>query len=112
MARFYLSKNNQYYQVVFNEALTYNEEKIRPSIFINISELDNYPVSRLLKSRIEKILSEEGGRGFCFIYGAPFIKNKEGKSYINFNVSNMDMFEVRYVSLFDELKNSTKDVIN
>lgn len=103
-ARFYLSKNKKFYQIVFCEKLKYNQEMIHPSIFIDISELDDYPVSRLLKSRIEKIISEKDNRGFCFIYGSPFIKNKDNINYVNFNASNLDMLEVRYLTIFDELK--------
>nr|WP_168722870.1 hypothetical protein [Vibrio sp. 23023] len=61
----------------------------------------------MLEKRLNKaVASSRDHRAFAFIYGVPIerINPKTNCVHLNFELDNLDLLEIRSLSLFDHLK--------
>lgn len=92
------------YRIVFKSELLHNNNIIKPSFFISESQIENYPVKKLVTKRLTNISESDDRRAFIFLYSKP---HSQGSNYINFDVDSLDHLEIRYLDLFEELKKTT-----
>ncbi|MFA6197223.1 MAG: hypothetical protein WC656_11345 [Sulfurimonas sp.] len=95
-------KNKKGYQVKFTEYLISGELNKRPSFFISNEMIEKYEIKNLLIKRLETISKSDKNRCVVFIYSKPTCK----KEYINFNIDNLDLLEIRYLNFFEEIKST------
>lgn len=88
----------EYFKVIIDD----EEKKIRPSFFISKKMIDNYPIKRLLETRLKKIEENKQNIGSVFIYSKPILKNK----YINFKIDSLDLVEIRYLKFYEQIYKS------
>ncbi len=106
-ARVQWIEKTQSYFLKFCKPFVHEGQNIYPTLFISKWMLDNYPVKRLLVKRLDKAVeSMKDNRAFVFIYGTPIKKNdsKSGRAFLNFELTSLDLVEIRSLSLFDHLQ--------
>nr|MDA3908943.1 hypothetical protein [Sulfurimonas sp.] len=72
------------------------------SFFISNEMIEKYEIKNLLVKRLEKISKSDKNICVVFIYSKPNLK----KQYINFNIDNLDLLEIRYLDFLEEIKNT------
>jgi len=95
-------KNKKGYKINFGEYLISEGEKKRPSFFISNQMIEKYEVKNLLINRLEKIANSDKNICVVFIYSKPSLNKK----YINFNIDNLDLLEIRYLDFLEEIINN------
>ncbi len=95
-------KDNKGYKINFSEYLESEGEKKRPSFFISNQMIQKYEIKNLLIKRLEKIANSDKNICMVFIYSKPILNKK----YINFNIDNLDLLEIRYLDFLKEIINN------
>ncbi len=99
-------KDDKGYRIKFLEPLkiTIDEkvQEIKPTFFISKKMIENYPIKSLLITRLKKIEQMSQNIGAIFIYSKPVLNG----NYINFEIDNLDLLEIRYLDFYKQIYNS------
>ena len=90
-----LYDNQNYYNILFDNYLISNGEKIRPSIYVPLEIIEQAFCRKLME---KKFMALSGSNVYCFVHARPYPNPKEsksGKKYINFYVNNLDFLEIK-----------------
>ncbi len=90
------TKDNGGYKIRFKKDLIYNGVKANASIFVTDRLINSYKIKKLVSTRLTKILENPKHTAFVFVYAKPILKEKNGRKYVNFNISNLDMLDINY----------------
>lgn len=93
-------KSGKGYKVKFAEPLESEGKRIRPSFFVSNQMIEKYEVKNLLIKRLEKIAKSDNHICVVFIYSKPKLSGK----YINFDIDNLDLLEIRYIDFLEEIR--------
>lgn len=102
----YLDKDDlkDYYTIRFAEAFEKDDKELRPTIFLPEKLIDSYH-SKLIRERIKLYSKIKPPKAIVFIYAKPLPpKEKDGKTYVNFKVENLDLLDIRGLEFFEKLK--------
>ena len=83
------------YSASFEDTLSFDEKSLRPSAYISKSLINNAFTKKLSQEKFEVLSNKNYPICWVFVYGIPKVKNVNGKSYININISNLDYFDMR-----------------
>lgn len=86
------------YSVRFGEPLLFNNIPIKPTLFISKKMVENAFSRQLYEEKLEELSLRKYPSVWVFIYSKPSpkqAKNSSEKTYINFSVDNMDLFDFR-----------------
>ena len=87
--------NNGDYAIRFESSFVVDEEPLSPSIYIRRNTIDSAFTRKLSEGRFEALSKNGAPTIWAFIYAKPYLRKKDGKQYVNFNVENMDWFDFR-----------------
>jgi len=99
-------KDDKGYRLKFLEPLKITIDKtvqeIKPTFFVSKEMIENYPIKSLLTTRLKKIEEKKQNIAAVFIYSKPILNGK----YINFNLNNLDLLEIRYLDFYTQIYSS------
>lgn len=102
------------YRIAFHSPMTLQDEEgnvlghEKPAVFVDKTALENYRVKRLLEPQLHNAAKDKKPV-LAFVYATPVSRTtkneKHGeRTFINFDIDNLDMLCLHPVSFFEELK--------
>lgn len=100
------------YRIALDKKMTVGGQAVRPSLLLRDSVIEQCPYRKRVLANLDKAIADDHGTCVLFVYGAPEIvpdaksatdTGPATKSFINFNVTSVDMLDVHRVSLYERL---------
>lgn len=82
------------YRIKFKKPLIVDGEDTSCTIMIADRLINDYPVRKLVSTRLEKATKEGNSSAFVFVYGKPVRNKGKNTMYANINISNLDYIEI------------------
>lgn len=96
------------YYLQFSRAFRHDEQELRPTITLTAKDIDAYPVRKLLRARLDKLIAEAKGRCVVFVWAKPWMPKDAENPFVRFYVNNLDHIDVRGPEILKELKNTSR----
>jgi hypothetical protein len=96
------------YYLKFSRPFRHGDEELRPTITLTAKDIEAYPVRKLLRARLDKMI--EGADGYCvvFVWAKPWMPKDAQKPFVRFYVNNLDHIDVRAPDILDVLKSTSR----
>jgi len=98
------------YYLKFSRPFRHDDAELRPTITLTAKDIDAYPVRRLLRARLDKLIAESDGYCVVFVWAKPWMPKDAEKPFVRFYVNNLDHIDVRGPDILEELKNTSRRV--
>ncbi|APG04324.1 hypothetical protein BJI69_10730 [Luteibacter rhizovicinus DSM 16549] len=96
------------YYLRFSRPFRHDDIELKPTITLTAKEIDAYPVRKLLRARLDKIIAEADGYCVVFVWAKPWMPKDAEKPFVRFYVNNLDHIDVRGPEILEELKNTSR----
>jgi hypothetical protein len=96
------------YYLRFSRPFRHAEQELRPTITLTAKDIDAYPVRKLLRARLDKLIAEADGYCVVFVWARPWMPKDAEKPFVRFYVNNLDHIDVRGPEILEELKNTSR----
>lgn len=96
------------YYLRFSRPFRHEEAELRPTITITARDIEAYPVRKLLRARLDKLIAESDGYCVAFVWAKPWMPKEAEKPFVRFYVNNLDHIDVRGPDILEELKNTSR----
>ncbi|SEW05973.1 hypothetical protein SAMN04515660_2189 [Luteibacter sp. 329MFSha] len=96
------------YYLRFSRPFRHDDAELRPTITLTAKEIDAYPVRRLLRARLDKLIAESDGYCVVFVWAKPWMPKDAEKPFVRFYVNNLDHIDVRGPEILEELRNTSR----
>ncbi len=96
------------YYLRFSRPFRHEDAELRPTITITARDIEAYPVRKLLRARLDKLIAESGGYCVAFVWAKPWMPKDAEKPFVRFYVNNLDHIDVRGPEILEELKNTSR----
>jgi hypothetical protein len=96
------------YYLRFSRPFRHDDIELKPTITLTAKEIDAYPVRKLLRARLDKIITEADGYCVVFVWAKPWMPKDAEKPFVRFYVNNLDHIDVRGPEILEELKNTSR----
>jgi hypothetical protein len=101
------TKDGGYY-LRFARAFRHGEDLLKPTLTLTAKDIDAYPVRKLLRARLDKLIAEHDGYCVVFVWARPWMPKDAEKAFVRFYVDNLDHIDVRSPEILEELKNTSR----
>lgn len=98
------------YYLRFSRPFRHGEAELRPTITLTAKDIEAYPVRKLLRARLDKLIAEADGYCVVFVWAKPWMPKDAEKAFVRFYVNNLDHIDVRGPDILEELKNTSRVV--
>ncbi|TCV95925.1 hypothetical protein EC912_102270 [Luteibacter rhizovicinus] len=102
-----LKKENGYF-IRFTRAFRTGEQETKPTITLGEKLIEVYPVRKLLRARLDKLIAETGGYCVVFVWAKPWTPAESEASFVRFYVNNPDHIDIRGPEVLEELKQTSR----
>jgi hypothetical protein len=100
------------YRIAFDERLLAERELRRPSLLLRDAVIESCAYKKRIVSNLQKAVESDKGGCVLFVYGTPALvpdlasatDTTPSRSFVNFDVSDLDMMDAHPLSLFDRLR--------
>ena len=96
------------YYLRFSRPFRHDDGELRPTITLTAKDIDAYPVRKLLRARLDKLIAEADGYCVVFVWAKPWMPKDAEKPFVRFYVNNLDHIDVRGPEILEELKNTSR----
>ncbi|HVI55815.1 MAG TPA: hypothetical protein VM621_12300 [Luteibacter sp.] len=96
------------YYLRFSRPFRHDDAELKPTITLTAKDIDAYPVRKLLRARLDKVIAEAGGYCVVFVWARPWMPKDAEKPFVRFYVDNLDHIDVRGPEILEELKNTSR----
>lgn len=96
------------YYLRFSRFFRHDEQPLHPTITLTAKDIDAYPVRKLLRARLDKLIAESDGYCVVFVWAKPWMPKDAEKPFVRFYVNNLDHIDVRGPDVLEELKNTSR----
>lgn len=96
------------YYLRFSRPFRHDDQELRPTITLTAKDIDAYPVRKLLRARLDKLIAEADGYCVVFVWAKPWMPRDAEKPFVRFYVNNLDHIDVRGPEILEELKNTSR----
>ena len=96
------------YYLRFSRPFRHEDVELKPTITLTAKDIDAYPVRKLLRARLDKIIAEADGYCVVFVWAKPWMPKDAEKPFVRFYVNNLDHIDVRGPEILEELKNTSR----
>jgi hypothetical protein len=96
------------YYLRFSRPFRHDDAELKPTITLTAKDIDAYPVRKLLRARLDKIIAEAEGYCVVFVWAKPWMPKGAEKPFVRFYVNNLDHIDVRAPDILEELKNTSR----
>ena len=96
------------YYLRFSRPFRHDDQELRPTITLTAKDIDAYPVRKLLRARLDKLIAEADGYCVVFVWAKPWMPKDAEKPFVRFYVNNLDHIDVRGPEILEELKNTSR----
>lgn len=96
------------YYLRFSRPFRHEDQELRPTITLTARDIDAYPVRKLLRARLDKLIAEADGYCVVFVWARPWMPKAAEKPFVRFYVDNLDHIDVRGPEILEELKNTSR----
>ena len=96
------------YYLRFSRPFRHDDAELKPTITLTAKDIDAYPVRKLLRARLDKIIAEADGYCVVFVWAKPWMPKDAEKPFVRFYVNNLDHIDVRGPEILEELKNTSR----
>jgi hypothetical protein len=96
------------YYLRFSRPFRHDDAELKPTITLTAKDIDAYPVRKLLRARLDKIIAEADGYCVVFVWAKPWMPKEAEKPFVRFYVNNLDHIDVRGPEILEELKNTSR----
>jgi hypothetical protein len=96
------------YYLRFSRPFRHEDTELKPTITLTAKDIDAYPVRKLLRARLDKIIAEADGYCVVFVWAKPWMPKDSEKPFVRFYVNNLDHIDVRGPEILEELKNTSR----
>lgn len=96
------------YYLKFSRPFRHADEELRPTITLTKKDIDAYPVRKLLRARLDKLIEEADGYCVVFVWAKPWMPKEADKPFVRFYVNNLDHIDVRAPDILDVLKSTSR----
>lgn len=101
------TKDGGYY-LRFSRPFRHGDAELRPTVTLTAKDIDAYPVRRLLRARLDKLIAESGGYCVAFVWAKPWMPKDAETPFVRFYVNNLDHIDVRGPEILEALKNTSR----
>ncbi|KJV36770.1 hypothetical protein [Luteibacter yeojuensis] len=101
------TKDGGYY-LRFTRPFRHGDELLKPTITLTAKDVDAYPVRKLLRARLDKLIAEHEGYCVVFAWAKPWMPKDAEKPFVRFYIDNLDHIDVRSPEILEELKNTSR----
>jgi len=96
------------YYLRFSRPFRHGDAELRPTITLTARDIDAYPVRKLLRARLDKLIAEAGGACVVFAWAKPWMPKDAEAPFVRFYVNNLDHIDVRGPDILDELRSTSR----
>jgi len=96
------------YYLRFSRPFRHDDAELKPTITLTAKDIDAYPVRKLLRARLDKIIAEADGYCVVFVWAKPWMPKEAEKPFVRFYVNNLDHIDARGPEILEELKNTSR----
>ncbi|UPG90984.1 hypothetical protein L2Y96_04180 [Luteibacter aegosomaticola] len=96
------------YYLRFTRPFRHGDELLKPTITLSAKDIDAYPVRKLLRARLDKLIAEHEGYCVVFAWARPWMPKDAEKPFVRFYIDNLDHIDVRGPDILEELKNTSR----
>lgn len=96
------------YYLRFSRPFRHEDAELRPTITLAARDIDAYPVRKLLRARLDKLIADADGYCVVFVWAKPWMPKDAEKPFVRFYVNNLDHIDVRGPEILEELKNTSR----
>jgi len=96
------------YFLRFSRPFRHGDELLKPTITLTAKDIDAYPVRKLLRARLDKLIAEHEGYCVVFAWAKPWMPKDAEKPFVRFYMDNLDHIDVRSPEILEELKNTSR----
>ncbi|MBB3226011.1 hypothetical protein FHW69_000601 [Luteibacter sp. Sphag1AF] len=105
-----LKKENGYF-IRFTRPFRMGEKEAKPTITLGEKLIEAYPVRKLLRARLDKLIADSGGYCVVFVWAKPWTPPADSsEAFVRFYVNNPDHLDVRGPEVLEELKQTSRIV--
>jgi len=101
------TKDGGYY-LRFSRPFRHGDELLKPTITLSAKDIAAYPVRKLLRARLDKLIAEHAGYCVVFAWAKPWMPKDAAKPFVRFYMNNLDHIDVRGPDILEELKNTSR----
>ncbi|SFW56102.1 hypothetical protein [Luteibacter sp. UNCMF366Tsu5.1] len=101
------TKDGGYY-LRFSRPFRHGEAELRPTITLAAKDIEAYPVRKLLRARLDKLIAETDGYCVAFVWAKPWMPKDAENPFVRFYVNNLDHIDLRGPEILEELKNTSR----
>ncbi|MDY1546713.1 hypothetical protein [Luteibacter sahnii] len=95
------------YYLRFSRAFRHDDADLHPTVTLTARDIEAYPVRRLLRARLDKLIAE-GGRCVAFLWARPWMPKDAESPFVRFYVDNLDHIDVRGMEILEELQQTSR----
>lgn len=96
------------YYLKFSRPFRHGDDELRPTITLTVKDIDAYPVRKLLRARLDKLIAESGGYCVVFVWAKPWMPKDAAKPFVRFYANNLDHIDVRGPEILQELASTSR----
>lgn len=96
------------YYLRFTRPFRHADELLKPTITLSAKDIEAYPVRKLLRARLDKLIAEHEGYCVVFAWAKPWMPKDADKPFVRFYIDNLDHIDVRGPDILEELKNTSR----
>ena len=96
------------YYLRFSRPFRHEDSELRPTVTLTAKDIDAYPVRKLLRARLDKLIAEADGYCVAFVWAKPWMPKDAEQPFVRFYVNNLDHIDVRGPEILEELKNTSR----
>ncbi|MET4676262.1 MULTISPECIES: hypothetical protein [unclassified Luteibacter] len=96
------------YYLKFSRPFRHGDDELRPTITLTAKDIDAYPVRKLLRARLDKLIAESGGYCVVFVWAKPWMPKDAEKPFVRFYANNLDHIDVRGPEILQELASTSR----
>lgn len=96
------------YYLRFTRPFRHGDELLKPTITLAAKDIDAYPVRKLLRARLDKLIADHDGYCVVFAWAKPWMPKDAEKAFVRFYIDNLDYIDVRGPEILEELKNTSR----
>lgn len=82
------------YRVKFKKPLIVDGEETSCTIMVSDRLIEDYPIKKLVSTRLKKAIKESNSSAFVFVYGKPERNQGKNAMYANINITNLDYIDI------------------
>jgi hypothetical protein len=96
------------YYLRFSRPFRHGDAELRPTITLTAKDIDAYPVRKLLRARLDKLIAESDGYCVAFVWAKTWMPKDAEAPFVRFYVNNLDHIDVRGPEILEALKNTSR----